>query len=235
MSMTGRPSLAAATAPPEQVQHPRLQSEHAIFASCLDNARRCFLVLQFVFLPLTCLFGFFVVLLLTMRYLGYIQQFSILFFLHICATALTTGAPVVLIPAIVRLRLIPVSLRLALSNTLFVAVCLITPLLNAHLVWHQRYRELNGFLWVHEFFFKAPSFAHPSIDSLSICDDNYFFALFVLDHAVVSVSRFVLPTMIELPPAYLFFTEIVRSVVLWGSAFRIGNVYISSSSHSDNL
>jgi hypothetical protein len=227
-----RPSLAAATLSPEQVQHPRLQSEHAIFASCLDNARRCFLVLKFVFLPLSCVFGGLAVLLHILCYLGYIQQYSILFFLHICATALITAAPVVLIPAIVRLRFIPVSVRLTLANTLFVAVCLITPFLNAHLIWHRRYRELNGFLWVYEFLVTAPSSAsaasHQSFDSLSICDDNYFFVLFVLDHALVSVSRFVLPTMIELPPAYFSFTEIVRSVVLWSSAFRIGNIYINT-------
>lgn len=212
-----------------------MKSEHVTFASCLDNARRCFLVLKFVFMPLCCLFGIFAAALHIMWFLGYIEQFSSFFFLHICATALISGAPVVLIPFIVRLRLIPVSARLAFANTLFVAVCLLVPILNAHFIWHRRYRELNGFLLVHEFSFKAPPSAsaatQQSRDTLSICDDNYFFVLFVLDHALVCVSRFVFPSMIELPPSYFSFTVIVHTVVLWGSAFRIGNVYIDTCSN----
>jgi hypothetical protein len=223
-----RLSLAAAT--PEKHQPVRLQSEDP-FALCLDNARRCFLVLKFVFLPLLCLFGIFAASLYTMWFLGYIKQFSCLFFLHTCATALISGAPVVLIPFIVRLRL-PVSVRLAAANTLFVAVCLLVPFLNAHFIWHRHYRELSGFVLVPEFFFGTPSLATAaagqSRDTLSICDDTYFFVLFVLDHSLLSVSRFILPTMIELPTRYFSFTVVVHTVVLWASAFHISNVYISA-------
>ena len=148
-----------------------------------------------------------------------------------------SGVPDVLIPFIVRLRILPVSVRLAAANILFVAVCLLAPLLNAHFIWHRHYRELSSFVAVHKFFSGAPSLgplanaaAGQSPGALSICDDTYFFVLFVLDHSLLSVSRFILPTMIELPTRYFSFTVVVHTVVLWASAFHISNVYISACS-----
>jgi hypothetical protein len=188
-----------------------------------------------VFLPLSCAFGALFVLLHGLRLFGFIEPFSSLFLLHFCVSAIITGAPSVLIPAIVRYRRIPASVRLTLAHLLFVFVCLLAPVLGAHGIWRRQYLEVNGFLWVHELFPRAPPRTRGSVASLhepiSICDDDVFFIAFVLDHAVLMMSRFVLPMMFELPPRYFAGIVSVHAGLLWASAFRITNIYIDTCSH----
>ena len=222
------PSLVRST--PE---HPiPSNSDEVLFASCLDNARRCFLVLKYVFMPLALLYGVVMVALNALWYFGHIENFSNVFFLHNCVIAVIIGAPVVLIPAIVRLRRIPASVRLTVAHTLFALVCLLVPVLTAHSVWRRQYQEVNGFLLVHEFFPAAPPRVRAAVVSkhepLSICDDEFFFVLFVFDHALMSVSPFFLPMMIELPPKYFAVSFSAHTLLFWASAFRISNVYIDT-------
>jgi len=201
----------------------------------MRTARRCFLVLKYVFLPLSCPFGALFVLLHGMRLFGLVEPFSSIFLLHFFVSAAITGSPIVIIPAIVRFRRISASARLTLSHLLFASVCLLAPVLSAYAIWRRRYREVNGFLWVHEFFPTAPPRARDSAASphepLSVCDDDYFFVAFVFDHATMMVSRFILPMMFELPPRY--FTGIVcaLAVLSWASAVRISNIYIHACSN----
>ena len=225
------PSLVRST--PE---HPiPSNSDEVLFASCLDNARRCFLVLKYVFMPLALLYGVVMVALNALWYFGYIENFSNVFFLHNCVIAVIIGAPVVLIPAIVRLRRIPASVRLTVAHTLFALVCLLVPICTAYCVWRRQYQEVNGFLLVHEFFPAAPPRVRAAVVSkhepLSICDDEVFFVLFVFDHALMSVSPFFLWMMIELPPKFFAFSFSVHTLHFWASAFRISNVYIDTCSN----
>ena len=210
-------------------------SDEVLFASSLDNARRCFLVLKYVFMPLAVLFGVIMATLNALWLYGYLDNFSNVFFWHNCVSVVIVGTPVVLIPAIVRLRRIPASIRLTLAHTLFALVCLLVPVISAHSVWRRQYQEVNGFLLVHELFPAAPPRARAAVVSkhepLSICDDEIFFVLAVFDHAIMSASPFFLPMIIELPWKYFAVSFSVHTLHFWASAFRISNVYIDSCSN----
>ena len=210
-------------------------SDEVLFASSLDNSRRCFLVLKYVFLPLALFYGVIMATLNALWLYGYLDNFSNVFFWHNCVSVVIVGTPVVLIPAIVRLRRIPASIRLTLAHTLFALVCLLVPVISAHSVWRRQYQEVNGFLLVHELFPTAPPRARAAVVSkhepLSICDDEIFFVLAVFDHAVMSASPFFLPMIIELPWKYFAVSFSVHTLHFWASAFRISNVYIDSCSN----
>ena len=210
-------------------------SETVIFASCLDNTRRCYLMLKYAFLPLSCLFGALAVLQCMLWFFGYVEQFSIIYVFNMCVTFVITGAPIPLVPAILQLRRVTASVRLTLTHILFASVCLLVPVFNTHFIWHRRYREINGFLLVHEFFPRAPlsvRAAAVSMDEpLSICDDNFFYILFVIDHALMMVSRFILPMVIQLPLKFSSVIFSVHAFLSWASAVRIMNVYIDTCSN----
>jgi hypothetical protein len=193
------------------------------------------LVLKYVFLPLSFAFGALFVLLHSLRLLGLVEPFSNMFLLHFFVSAATTGAPIVLIPAIVRFRRISASARLTLAHLLFAAVCILAPVLGAYATWRRQYREVNGFLWLHELLPAAPSRARGSVASLhepiSICDDDFFFVAFVFDHALMMVARFILPMMFELPPRYFTGIVFAHAGLLWTSAFRLSNIYIHTCSN----
>jgi len=137
------------------------------------------------------------------------NKLSFIFVFVYCIIASVTATPVVLIPAIFRASRIPVRVRLAASNCIFTSLCLIVPVFTAHCIWRRQYRELNGFRLVHEFFPAAPARMRPAVVSkhepLSICDDEFFSVLFVLDYAYTSVAPFFMPMIIELPPNYFAF------------------------------
>jgi hypothetical protein len=142
------------------------------------------------------------------------------------------GAPIVLIPAIARASRISVRARLAVSNCLFVLLCLIVPVLTAHCIWRRQYQELNGLLLVHEFLPVAPPRVRPAVvaahQPLSICEDDFFFVVFVSDYAYMSVAPFFLPMIIELPPKYFAFYFSVYTLMFWSSAYRVSSVYVDS-------
>jgi hypothetical protein len=194
-------------------------------------------MLKFVFLPLSLVFGILVTLdmFYTKWYFGYFNAFSASFFLHFCVIAVVACSPIVLIPVIFWPRRIPASVRLALANVLFVSICLLVPVLSTHCIWRRRYREVNGFLWVHELFFKAPPWettaSVAAFEPLSICDDEFFFVLFVFDHALMMVSRYILPMMVDLPPKYFVVVFSVDTLLLWFSAFRISTIFIDTCSN----
>ena len=191
-------------------------------------------MLKFVFLPLSFVFGILVILSMFQSTwsFGYLEDFSATFFLHFCIIAVVTCSPIVLIPVIFRPRRIPASVRLAVAHVLFVSVCLLVPVLSTHCIWRRRYREVNGFLWVHEFFFKAPPWHTTNsvspAEPLSICEDEFFSVFFVFDHALMMVSRYILPMMIELPLKYFSFIFSVDTLLLVVSAFRISNIFIDT-------
>ncbi len=207
-------------------------SDKVLFSECLDNTRRCFLILKYVFVPLLLLLGSLFVALHILVYFAYIQKFSFVFFFVYCIIAALIGAPVVLIPANARAPRIPVRFRLAVSNCMFVLLCLIVPVFMTHCIWRRQYRELNGFLLVHELLPAAPPRVRPAAVSmhepLSICDDEFFFILFVTDYAYMSVTPFFLPMIIELPPKYFAFYFSVYASLFWSSACRVSNVYADS-------
>ena len=158
-------------------------SDEALFATSLDNARRCFLILKYVFLPLLLLFGAVLLILQALFYFGYIQIFSSVFFFVTVAMASVIAVPVFLTPPIIFLRRVPSCFRLALVNCMFVAVCLIVPVLASYGIWRRQYQEVNGFLLVHQFLPAAPprvrQAAVSAHEALSISTTSYFlFCLF---------------------------------------------------------
>ena len=173
------------------------KSDGVLFAPCLDNARRCFLILKYIFFPLSVLLGTISALLKVLLLFGKVQHFtsiSVFFFIN-CVTAAIIGAPVLLIPAIVRQRRVPACLRLAVANCLFVSVCLLVPVLTAHCVWRRQYREVNGFLLLHECMPAAPPRARlsvvPTHEALSVCDDEFFlYSLYFRPRFYVHLSLF---------------------------------------------
>ena len=54
-------------------------SDEVLFASSLDNARRCFLVLKYVFMPLAVLYGVIMAALNALWLFGYLDNFSNVF------------------------------------------------------------------------------------------------------------------------------------------------------------
>jgi hypothetical protein len=192
------------------------------------------LILKYIFFPLSILFGAISALLKALPLFGHVQyltSISVFFFIN-CVIATIIGAPVLLIPAIVRQRRVPACVRLAAANCLFVSVCLLVPIFTAHCVWRRQYREVNGFLLLHEYMPAAPprqrSSVVPAHEALSVCDDEFFFVLYILDHAFMSVSPYFLPMIIELPQRYFAFTFSAHTLLFWASAVRISNVYVDS-------
>jgi hypothetical protein len=210
-------------------------SDEAVFATSLDNARRCFLILKYVFLPLLLLFGAVLLILQALFYFDYIQIFSSVFFFVTVAMASVIAVPVFLTPAIICLRRVPSCFRLALVNCVFVMVCLVVPVLAAHCIWRRQYQEVNGFLLIHQFLPAAPPRVRQAVvsahEALSICDDEFFFVLFVLDHAYMSAHPFFLPMIIELPPKYFAFFFSVYSLIFWSSSSHISDVYVRTCSN----
>jgi hypothetical protein len=210
-------------------------SEEVLFATCLDNARRCFLILKYVFSPLLLLFGAVLLILQALLYFRYIQIFSSVFFVVTVAIASIITMPVFLTPAIISLRRLPSCFRLALVNCMFIMVCLLVPVLAAHCIWRRQYQEVNGFLLIHQFLPAAPPRVRQAAvsvhEALSICDDELFFVLFVLDYAYMSVHPFFLPMIIELPPKCFAFFFSVYTLLFWSSSTHIGGVYVRTCSN----
>jgi hypothetical protein len=204
-------------------------SDQILFASSLDNARKCFLVLKYVFFPLLSLSGTALLILQALSHFGYTVNVPVSFFMLNAIIAIIIGAPVVMVPAIVELRYIPASVRLAAVHSLFAFVCVCVPVFTAHCVWQRQYQEVPGFLLIHDFFPAAPAIMSSAVNvNLSVCDDEQFFVTFTYDHAVMSTSPFFLPMMIELPSTYFAAVFSFNTILFWSSAFRVINVSINT-------
>lgn len=207
-----------------------LQSaDELMFASCLDNARKCFLVLKCVYLPLLIVCGAVMAVLNALWFFGHTPAFSMVSTFAMCAQVIVIGIPTVLVPPLLRLNRVPSAVRFAVANTLFAAVCLLVPLLNAHRVWRRQYQEINGFLLIHELLPSAPPRVRPAAvlphEPLSICADNMFLSLFVFDHASMSFSNFVLWYYLELPRNFFVVSFSLHSFHFWASAYRITGIH----------
>ena len=204
-------------------------SDQILFASSLDNARKCFLVLKYVFFPLLSLSGIALLIVQALSFFGYTMNSPVSFFMLNAIIAIIIGAPVVIVPAIVELRYIPASVRLAAVHSLFAFVCVCAPVFTAHCVWQRRYQEVTGFLLIHDFFPSAPAImSSAGSEKMSVCDDEQFFVTFTYDHAVMSTSPFFLPMMIELPSTYFTVIFSFNTILFWSSAFRVINVSINT-------
>ena len=201
-------------------------TDELVFAACLDNARKCFLVLKCMYLPL----GLAVALNILWLF-GYISSFSNTFFVSVCMNAVLMSVPSFLVPVIIRLRRIPPSVRLAISNSIFAAACLLVPITHAHKVWRRQYHELSGFLAFHDLLPSPPLRVRPSVVSphepLSICEDDIFFLLYMFDHAHMAASSYKLWTFIELPTNYFAVSFSLHIVHFWASAYRAAHVYVT--------
>jgi hypothetical protein len=162
---------------------------------------------------------------------GYISSFSNTFFASVCINAVLMSIPSFLVPVIIRLRRIPPSVRLAISNTIFAAACLLVPIAYAHKVWRRQYHELSGFLAFHDLLPSPSPRARPSVvspnDPLSICEDDMFFLLYAFDHTHMAASSFKLWTSIELPTNYFAVSFSLHIVHFWASAYRAAHVYVN--------
>lgn len=204
-------------------------SDQTLFASSLDNARKCFLVLKYVFFPLLSLSGTALLILQALSHFGYTVNVPVSFFMLNAIIAIIIGAPVAMVPAIVELRYIPASVRLAAVHSLFAFVCVCVPVFTAHCVWQRQYQEVPGFLLIHDFSPAAPAIMSSAVHvNLSVCDDEQFFVTFTYDHAVMSTSPFFLPMMIELPSTYFAAVFSFNTIIFWSSAFRVINLSINT-------
>jgi hypothetical protein len=217
-------------------------SEDFILAPCLDNARKCFLVLKCVHLPLALVYGGVTLALHYLWHFGYVETFSSAGFLALLLHVIIVGIPTTVVPVITRLRRLPVPVRMATNNILFAAMCMLVPVISAHRVWRRQYHELNGLLLIHEFLPSAPPRARPAHvqphEPLSICDDAMFFTLAMTDHASILMSNFMLWNFIELPPKYFAFSFSAHILHFWFSAHRVTAVYgeaCTTSSPSINV
>jgi hypothetical protein len=213
------------------------------FASSLDNARKCFLVLKCVYLPLCLLMCLFSAQLNAMWFLGRISLFSnthaIYWYIHGAAQAIVIAVPTFLVPRIIRFRVLSNRARSFVVNSLFVAMCLLWPVINANKVWRRQYTELNGFLLVHELMPSAPPRVRPAAvaphQPLSICDDEPFLFLWAIDHVSMMWSNFMMWNFIELPHKYFFACFSLHIVHFWASAYRGLNVYASACGSDSDL
>ena len=210
---------------------PSSSADELVFAACLDNARKCFLMLKCTYLPLALVYGVIASILNVLWVYGHVPNFSNTFFVSVCINIFLMSVPAFLVPVIIRLRSIPPSVRLAISNTVFAAVCLLVPMVSAHKVWRRQYHELSGFLALHDLLPSPPPRARPSIVSphepLSICEDDIFFLLYAIDHTHMAASNFKLWTFIELPPNYFAVSFSLHIVHFWASAYRVASAYVS--------
>lgn len=208
--------------------------EQLLFAPCLDNVRKCFLVLKSVYMPLLVLNGCVMAVLNVMWLFGAVANFSNVSSFAMFVHVIIIGIPTILVPPLVRMRLIPPVVRLAIANVLFLAVCLLVPVINAHRVWRRQYQELNGLLYIYEFMPSAPPRVRPSAvlphETLSVCDDDLFLSLFVFDHASMSLSMFVLWNFIELPRSVFVPGFSLHIFHFWASAHRITGIHADTCS-----
>jgi hypothetical protein len=214
--------MQSATASPDEIT----------FSACLDNARKCFLLLKCAYLPLAFVSGIISALIYTLWLHGRAANFSGVFFVCLCLNALIISIPAFLVPFIVSLRCISPRIRLFMSNTLFTAVCLVVPILTAHKVWRRQYQELNGFLLLHELLPPAPPRVRPSAVSpdepLSICADEFFFFLYIIDHMHLMTANFHLWTSIQLPRNFFAIGFSLHVAHFWVSSQRIASIYTSA-------
>ena len=166
-----------------------------VFASGLDNARKCFLVLKCVYLPLCALMLFVMAGLNAISFLGRISSLSHVIYVYtLAAQAIVIAAPTFLVPRIICIRGLSNRVRLVIVNSLFLAMCLLLPVINANKVWRRQYKELNGFLLAYELIPSAPPRVRPAVvaphEPLSICEDEPFLFLWAIDHASMMWSNF---------------------------------------------
>jgi hypothetical protein len=213
------------------------------FASSLDNARKCFLVLKCVYLPSCLLMCLVSAQLNAMWFLGRISSFSdthvIYWYMHGAAQAIVIAVPTFLVPRIIRFRGLSNRARLFITNSLFASMCLLWPVINANKVWRRQYTELNGFLLVHELMPSAPPRVRPAAvaphQPLSICDDEPFLFLWAIDHASMIWSNFMVWIFIEVPHKYFVACFSLHIAHFWASAYRGLNVYASSCGSDSDL
>lgn len=211
--------------------------DHVLFSACLDNARKCYLVLKYIYMPLAVAYGGIALVLNALWLMGRIPNFSNAFLFALCAHTLIIAVPTFLVPRIMYFRSLSPRARLAVANILFAAVCLLLPAVTAHKLWRRQYKELNGFLLVHELLPLAPSRTWPAVvlphEPLSICEDDLFFFLFACDHTSMAASNFMLWIVIELPRKYFAISFSLHTAHFWASAYRVTYVYANScNSHT---
>lgn len=187
------------------------------------------MVLKCIYMPLTLVYGGVTLVLHALWHFGYVQTFSNAGFFVLLLHVIIIGIPTTAVPVITRLRRLPVSVRMALTNILFAAACMLVPIISAHRVWRRQYKELNGLLFIHEFMPLAPPRVRPALvlphEPLSICDDDMFFPLAMVDHGNLLMSNFMLWSFIELPPKYFAFSFAAHILHFWFSAHRVTAVY----------
>jgi hypothetical protein len=227
--------MASPSARAPGVRNPLIRQnsdEQIMFAPCLDNARKCFLVLKCIYLPLLLVYGGIMAVLNVMWLLGRTSNFSNTSLYTMCVNAFIISIPTVLVPPLVRLRFIPTAVRLAIANLLFLAICLLVPVVTAHRMWRRKYLELNGLLLLHEYIPSAPPRVRPSAvmpyEPLSVCDDEMFLMLFVFDHASMTLSKFVLWNFIELPRNFFFIGFSLHVFHFWASAYRVTDIHANT-------
>jgi len=84
------------------------------------------------------------------------------------------------------------------------------------------------------FFTSTRILQHPPTQThepLSICDDDFFFILFVFDHAIMSVAPYFLPMMIDLPPFFAVAVFATHTLHFWASASRVSSMHIDTCSN----
>jgi hypothetical protein len=228
---------AGTPSPRDQLFNPSL--DDVLFSACLDNARKCYLVLKYIYMPVAVAYGVVASMLIVnaLWHKDRIPNFTNAFFFALCANALIIGLPTFLVPRIMHFRRLPPRARLAIANTLFTAVCLLVPAVTAHKLWRRQYKELNGFLLVHELLPSAPSRVRPSVvlphEPLSICEEDTFFLLFMLDHTSMAASYFMLWIVIELPRSYFAVSFSLHVAHFWASAYRVTCIYANAcNSHT---
>jgi hypothetical protein len=194
------------------------------------------LLLKYIYIPLAVTYGVIssVLIVKALWNAERAPSFANAFFYALCINALIIGLPIFLVPRIMYFRRLPPHALLAIANTLFAAVCLLVPAVTAHKLWRRQYKELNGFLLIHELLPTAPSRVRPSVvlphEPLSICEDDFFFLLFALDHISMAASSFMLWIVIDLPRNYFAVSFALHSAHFWASAWRVTNIYVSTCS-----
>lgn len=210
-----------------------------MFAPCLDNARKCFLVLKCIYFPLLLVYGGIMVVLNVLWLFCKTSNFSNVSLYAMCLNAFIIGVPTVLVPPLLRLRRIPAAARMAIANTLFVAVCLLVPMISANRIWRRKYQDFNGLLFVYELLPAAPFRVRPSAtlphDPLSVCEDDLFLLLFVFDHASMSLSHFILWNFIELPRNFFVAGFSLHVFHFWASAHRVIGIHADACSGRPKL
>ena len=217
---------------PSKSAVPYSDSKDVVFASSLDNARKCSLVLKCVYFPSLVVFTLLAAALSALRNSGHVSNFSYISYTSVIAQAINIAIPTFLVPRIIHFRALPKSLRLGIANALFAFMCLLMPVIAAHKVWRRQYKELNGLFLIHDLMPSAPPRVRPAVvapdEPLSICDDELFLFFLATDHGSTMWSCFVMWNFIQLPRNHfaLFFSVHVGH--FWVSAHRVLNVYANA-------